>query len=284
MAIITLSRGSFSHGKDIAERVAAKLGYECISREVLVEASRFFEVSEMRLTRTIHDAPNILERITRGKEKYLNYIQAALLEHVRKDNVVYHGHAGHFFLPRIAHVVKVRVIADMDERVAYLRKTQPMTEAEARAYLAREDRERILWTRYLFDKAITDPSLYDIVINIGVLNIDDACDIICKMAGSESFGTTPESTRAINDLAISSHIRAALQEEIGDVEVTSDSGRVHVRVHAPKIRKSSYASPDVEKSIADDMRQNLNRRVLTILRDIPGVTDITCTVENPHYL
>jgi cytidylate kinase len=283
MAIITLSRGSYSHGEEIARRVAARLGYEYTSREILVEASRFFDVSEMRLTKTIHDAPSILERITRGKEKYLNYIQAALLEHVRRDNVVYHGHAGHFFLPRISHVARVRIIADMSERVRYLREVKPMSEAAAKDYLINEDRERTRWTRYLFDKEITDPALYDLVINIGVLNIDDACDIICTMAESERFKATPESTRAINDLAISSHIRAALQETC-EADVTSEAGRVHVRVLAPKIRKSSYASPYLEKSIAEDMRQELNRKVLTILKDVSGVKDVTCAVDDPLYL
>jgi len=283
MAIITLSRGSFSHGKEIAERVAERLGYKCISREILVEASQYFKVSEMRLTQTIHDAPSILERITRGKEKYLNYIQAALLERVRKDNVVYHGHAGHLFLPQISHVIKVRIIADMAERILYLQKSQPMSTSEAKTYLENEDRERALWTRYLFDKEITDASLYDIVINIAVLKIDDACDIICKMVQSERFKATPESTQAIHDLAISSHIRAALLD-ICDAEVTSDRGRVHVRVRSPKIRKSSYASPAIEKSIAEDMRQDINRNVLVILRDISGVTDVTCTVDDPNYL
>jgi len=28
MAIITISRGSYSHGKEVAEKVATKLGYE----------------------------------------------------------------------------------------------------------------------------------------------------------------------------------------------------------------------------------------------------------------
>lgn len=283
MAIITLSRGSFSHGKEIAEQVAERLGYECISREILVEASRYFKVSEMRLTRTIHDAPSILERITRGKEKYLNYIQAALLEHVRRDNVVYHGHAGHLFLPQISHVLKVRIIADMVERIACLRKSESISEAEAKDYLVNKDMERARWTRYLYDKEITDPALYDIVININVLKIDNACDIICAIAESDRFKATPESTQAIHDLAISSHIRAALQE-ICEADVTSEGGRVHVRVRAPKIRKSSYASPAVEKSIAEDMEQDINRKILTILRDVSGVTNITCTVDDPNYL
>lgn len=282
MAIITLSRGSFSHGKEIAEKVAETLGYECISREILVEASRYFKVPELRLTESLRDAPSILERVTRGKEKYLKYIQAALLERVRKDNVVYHGHAGHLFLPQISHVIKVRVIADMAERIAYLQKSQPMSESEARAYLENGDRERALWTRYLFDKEINDASLYDIVINIAVLKIDDACDIVCNMARSERFKATPESMQALHDLAISSHIRAALLD-ICEAEVTSEGGRVHVRVRAPKIRKSSYSSPAVEKNIAEEMRQDILRQVFSILRNVSGVKDISCTVDNPDY-
>lgn len=38
MGIVTISRGSFSHGKEIAEKVAIELGYEAISREILLEA------------------------------------------------------------------------------------------------------------------------------------------------------------------------------------------------------------------------------------------------------
>ena len=64
MAIITISRGSFSHGKEIAEKVAEILGYECVSREILLEASQYFKVSEKKLIESIHDAPSIFDRIT----------------------------------------------------------------------------------------------------------------------------------------------------------------------------------------------------------------------------
>jgi hypothetical protein len=35
MAIVTISRGCFSHGKEIAEKTAQQLGYDIISREIL---------------------------------------------------------------------------------------------------------------------------------------------------------------------------------------------------------------------------------------------------------
>ena len=117
MSIITISRGSYSRGKEVAEKLAQALGYECISREILLEASEKFNIPEIKLVRAIHDAPSILERITYGKERYVAYLRAALLKHVQKDHVVYHGLAGHFFLQGIPHVLKVRIIADLEDRV-----------------------------------------------------------------------------------------------------------------------------------------------------------------------
>ena len=97
-AIISISRGSYSKGKEIAEKVAQELGYECVARDVLLEASEEFNVPRIKLIRAIHDAPSILDRFSYGKEKYTTFIQAEILEHFRKDNVVYHGLAGHFFV------------------------------------------------------------------------------------------------------------------------------------------------------------------------------------------
>jgi len=38
MAIITISRCSYSRGKEITEKVAEALGYESIDRETIIEA------------------------------------------------------------------------------------------------------------------------------------------------------------------------------------------------------------------------------------------------------
>ena len=102
MSIITISRGSYSKGKEVAEEVAQTLGYECVSREILLEASEHFNIPEIKLVRALHDAPSILERFTYGKERYIAYITAAFLEHVHQDNVVYHGLAGQFFLKGVS--------------------------------------------------------------------------------------------------------------------------------------------------------------------------------------
>jgi len=61
MGVITISRGSYSMGKETAEKLAQHLGYECISREILLEASAHFNILELKLDRAIHNAPSIFK-------------------------------------------------------------------------------------------------------------------------------------------------------------------------------------------------------------------------------
>ena len=37
MSIITISRGSYSRGKEVAEMLSRALGYACLSREIILE-------------------------------------------------------------------------------------------------------------------------------------------------------------------------------------------------------------------------------------------------------
>jgi cytidylate kinase len=140
MAIITISRGSYSRGKEVAERVAEKLGYECVARKVLLEASEEFNIPEYKLVRELHDAPSLFQRFSHTKERYISFIRTAFLEHVQKDNVVYHGLAGRVFLSGISHVLKVRIIADLDDRIRAEMEREQLPHDKARNLLLKDDR------------------------------------------------------------------------------------------------------------------------------------------------
>ncbi|MEJ2726794.1 MAG: cytidylate kinase-like family protein [Deltaproteobacteria bacterium] len=282
MAIITISRGCFSHGKEIAERVAESLGYECVSREVLIEAAHIFDVSEKKLLRSLHDGPTILERMTHGREKYLSYIQVALLEHVKKDNVVYHGHAGHLLLPKISHVLKVRVIAELEERVGFLQQKEQISKNKALAFIREDDKQRANWTHYLYGTEIGDPSLYDMVLNIGRLKIENACEIICTVARSETYKATVESRKAVEDLAISSHVKVALQD-ICAADVHSENGYVHIKAKGQKLRKTGGGSKEIQLRVREKIRADLTKEISQRVRKIPGVKGIFCDIDLPYY-
>jgi cytidylate kinase len=229
MPIITISRGSYSRGKEIAEKVAERLGYRLINREALIEASAQFNIPEIKLVRAIHDAPSILERFGYGKEKYVNFIQAALLHQVRRDNIVYHGLAGQFLLEGIFHVLKIRIISDMADRIALEMERENISRDEAERILKNDDEQRRKWSKSLYNIDTTDPSLYDLVLHIKSLTPDDAVEIICCTVELPHFQTTAQSQKILEDKLLAADVKAALMDIKPDVEVSADDGKVLVK-------------------------------------------------------
>lgn len=203
MSIVTITRGSYSRGKEVAERLAQKLGYECIARDILLQASEEFNIPEIKLVRAIHDAPKILQRYFGGSERYVKYYRSALLQHAKGDNLVYHGLAGHFFLKDIPHVLKIRINADIDTRVKEEMARENISAEEALHVLKNDDEERRKWSMQVYGTDPWDSRLYDMVINICTLSLDDAVDIIYGVLQKPTFRTTPESQQLINHLASS---------------------------------------------------------------------------------
>ena len=229
MSVITISRGSYSHGKAIAEKVADKLGYECVAREILLEASKEFNIPELKLFHAIHDAPSILNHFIYGKEKYIAYIQATLLKHLQKDNVVYHGFAGHFFVKHIPHVLKVRVTADLKDRIRIVRDRDRVSQKEALRLIIKLDDQRKKWGVQLYGIDTSDPNLYDLVVHVRKITEEDAADIICNTVGLEHFQTTSESQQAIDDLCLADNVRAALIKLKPDIDVSAQNGVVDIK-------------------------------------------------------
>ena len=252
MAIITISRGSYSKGKEIAEKVAQQLGYECIARRVLLEASEEFNVPEVMLVRAIHDAPSFFKYVSHRKERYIAFIQAEILKHFKKDNVVYHGLAGHFFVKGISHVLKVRIIADLEDRVRLEMERESISRKEASQILQKDDEERIKWSKSLYGIDTRDSSLYDLVIHIQKFSVKNAVDMICQAASLEQFRTTTESQQSIDDLALAAQMKAALVDVKRDLQVSAKNGMVFVKGEAPRGKEQILAQEiqEISKTIA----------------------------------
>jgi cytidylate kinase len=202
MSIVTISRGSYSRGKEVAEKLALALGYECLSRDVVLEASEYSDIPEAKLVRAIHDAPSILERFTRSKVRYVACTRFAIAKHVQKDNVVYHGLAGQFFLQGVPHVLKVRIIASLEDRIEEEMRRENISAEEARRILRKDDEERRKWSLALYGIDTWDSSLYDLVLHIKTMAVDDAVSTIRRALELPRFQTTPDSQAILDKLVL----------------------------------------------------------------------------------
>ena len=210
MAIVTISRGSYSRGKEVAEALADKLGYQCVSRDILLEACDEFSIPETRLIKALHDAPSVLDRFSHGRERYISYFRAAFLNHMVKDNIVYHGLSGHFFLQGIQHVLKARIIANMEDRIKEEMKRENCSAEEARYQLKKDDDERRKWGLSLYGQDTWNSSLYDLVLNIDILKVKKVVDILEDVVKSGLYDATPESTETLKKQALLASIHAII--------------------------------------------------------------------------
>ncbi len=230
MAIITISRGSYSKGKEIAEKVAERLNYDCISRDILLEASQHYNVPEIKLVRAIHDAPTVLDRFGYNKERYMAYIQCAFLEHAQKDNMVYHGLAGQFLIAGVSHVLKIRIIAEIEDRVRLEVERENIPEETALKTIRKDDDERRKWALTLWGKDCWDPSLYDLIIHVHRLTTENAIDLICDSVAGEQFKTTAESQAKVEDSLLAARVKTKLVDHLPGCKVGAKDGSVFVNV------------------------------------------------------
>jgi cytidylate kinase len=262
MAIITISRGSNSHGQEIARLVAERLEYDCVARKVLLEASEEFNIPEFKLERELHDAPGLFDRFSRRKERYISYVKTALLDHVQKDNVVYHGLAGHVFLKGVSHVLKVRIIANLEERIQEEMLHEEISYSAARQRLVKDDEERRKWSQFLYGIDSQDPENYDLCIHINQLTIEEAVQLIVKTARLPRFQATAESQMHLDAALLQSRIESRLLGTYDVVDLDTRNGEVFVQVDAPFI-----------------MHEKLSEEVSDQLRDIKPAGSIHVDVQ-----
>jgi len=233
MSVITISRGSFSGGKTLAECLCKRLGYRCIDRDVIVQRAAAFGPSEEELKYALEKPPGFLERFQHKRYRYLALIQAALAEEVRTGKAVYHGLAGHLLLKGGHPILRTRIIAPMEVRIQMLQQRLGYTRARAASYIEQVDADRRKWTRFLYGVDWQDPALYDLVLNLEHITIEDACRMIATIVLERCFELTPECQQRMDDLALGSRVRAALAVDPGtcdlEVEVGARSGAVSVR-------------------------------------------------------
>lgn len=241
MSVITISRGSFSGGKILAECLAKRLGYRCIDRDVIVERAAAQGVSQEELRDALEKPPGFLERFSHKRYKYLALVQASLAEEVRTGRAVYHGLAGHLLLGGGRHILRTRIIAPLEHRIRMVEDRLKFTRNDAIAYIKKMDEQRRRWTSFLYGVDWGDPQIYDLVVNLEHMTYETACEIISTAARRRCFEFTPACQMALEELALASRVKAALatnpSTDALEFEVVATGGVVSVKGKVPSLEQ-----------------------------------------------
>jgi cytidylate kinase len=210
MAIITISHSAFGGGREVAERVASVLDHPCISRELLIEASKLYGIPEAKFSEVLESDPHWWKRWRESLRLYRIALQAAMCELAQNGKLVYHGRAGQEFFLECNHVLKVLLIAPMEYRIEQVRVHRGLSEKDARGYLEHLDRTRSRRFRAIFGADRRDPSRYDLVLNISRMNLKTAADLVVDAVQKADFQLDPDAMQDFRDFTITARVQATL--------------------------------------------------------------------------
>ncbi|MCU0691724.1 MAG: cytidylate kinase-like family protein, partial [Polyangiaceae bacterium] len=221
MSFVAIFSGSHCHGEDIAGRVAEQLGYERIDQRVLRDVAAKHGTTVERLVHCMQRPSSLLDAFRRDRGPNIAYVREAMADWVVKDGAIYHGFGVHLLPKTVSHVLKVCVVASRAYRGDQAMKAHGISEKKARKLVEADDAQRIQWTQYLFDLGPWDERLYDEIIPVHTMGVDEAVRLIVTHASNDALAPSALSRSAAEDFLLASRVGVAAAREGHAVRVTA---------------------------------------------------------------
>jgi CMP/dCMP kinase len=200
MKAITISRQYGSGGGEIAARLAQRLHWHLIDHEIVARVARELGIPERQAEEQDEYAKGLIARIVSqfvstvpagaspvvqvapaeqtDENRYEKTLRRVVESAADSGHAVIVGRASQVILAKRRDVLHVRIVAPVQERVSYVARRENLDVARARERIQLKDSDRSRHLRTVFHQDLNNPMLYDLVINVGVLSLDGAVDLI----------------------------------------------------------------------------------------------------------
>jgi cytidylate kinase len=251
VTVITFSREAHSGTRDLARLLAQRLDYRYVSRDELtamvgersgVERNPQTAESEGRALSFVEQ---LGEHLTGDREAYRAALKAVVTELAMADNVVLVGHGAGQILRDYPSVVRVFVVAPLEDRVARVMAEGEADAERAKRIVEEQDRESAGYLRDLFGVDWLDPHQWDLVINAGRAETTAALDMLVQYAESLVRSRAEADTLARQQLATRLE-----QELLADPDLGLSKVRVALASNTVVLEGEALAQEDREKAEA----------------------------------
>jgi cytidylate kinase len=257
MSVIAISRGSLSAASKLAAGLREKLGATIITREEVIEVAERYGLHETGLREKDileQHPPGFWEQYSDARKHYLMCFKAALLDAITQGSIIYHGNLAHVLLDDIPSVLRVRINAPVEDRIKILMHEEDVSRADAIDKVREIDQRRKRWTQFLYDAETRSPILFDLVLNIGKMSIEDGIELVASEAQKPQFQTDEKAMKVIRDAHLAAVAETNLLHFPGtyalDFDVSADSASRRV------IIGGTIATNDI-KSLEEDIHSAL---------------------------
>lgn len=232
MPLIAMTREMGSLGKDVASNLAARLGKPVVHHEIIDHLANKMRLRKSHVVRFLDGKANIWERLTTDKTSLSIYTADETIALAEAGTVsVIRGWGSAHLLRPIQHVVCVRVCAPMKLRV---QRMMTRLNSDDDAFITNEiklsEEAHAAITRRHFGVNWQNPEEYDLVLNTERVSIDECVDEVMALVNNPAFQESPDSLQKLANLALETHVRAALRAdprtEKMQIAITADQGVV----------------------------------------------------------
>ena len=182
---ITLSRQPGSGGTELAEKLAEKLGWQVFDKELLSAIARHDPAREKILSQLDEHAVDALQDFLSAfmaheavsRNMYAQEVAKVVWTLARQGRAILVGRGANWVLDQ-RFGLRVRTVAPREfrvRRIAELRKIDSVLAGQA---LLREDQDVAAFIRQLYHREIDDPTGYDLILNLGTIEIEAAADAV----------------------------------------------------------------------------------------------------------
>ena len=237
MSIILISSDHYETCRAVARQVAESTGYALLDREILGEVASASRIPEPKILKSLEPSSSTVGLSAKVRNRALAAIQGAVMVRLLDDKVVCYGLAAHLYVLGVSHVLKIRILCNKEERVSLMTTERNVGIEKVRKLIKKQEAAQKRWSLDVFGQDETNPSLYDMVINMSQIEPDEAVNAIVETVSYQKFQSMTYSIKCLKDRELSIRVRLALMEKYNDVDVTADGATVVVRTKALRREK-----------------------------------------------
>ncbi len=185
ISVITISREPGSGGNILAKRLSEQLKFDLFYQEFIHNMAESAKVG-VRLLETLDEKgvsvleewiSSLVDKRHLWPDRYLQHLMKIIGTIGKHGHAVIVGRGANFVLPPEKRL-SIRVIAPLETRLKNVSQEYDVAPENVKPRVLKTESDRKAFIKKYFNDDIANPLNYDLIINTGLLNIDDAANAV----------------------------------------------------------------------------------------------------------
>jgi cytidylate kinase len=178
MAVITISREPGALGEELAARVAGQLGFVLVDRSQVARLWREVDLDDTSLECVDEFIPNGDHELDPETEASIKLLPDLIVQMAEEHDLVIIGRGAQGLFRNRPGAFHIKIIGSRKFRVRNLQVSGDISARQARRRLRELEYQRIRYLRYLYGTNWNDPCLYDLILRMDRLSIEEATNMM----------------------------------------------------------------------------------------------------------